>query len=325
MAADFYIAQGDTASPLTDTLKDADGNAVDIFGTTVTLTAVSIDGTVVLDAVPAAVDQNGAGDDGSKGKLHYGWQESDTANADTLLARWTVTFADDSVQTYPNGGYILIEITPAAPTDDGIAFATSSELAARLGLEFTADEHVRAATLLTLASGMIQQETKQTIARVEDDPLEMRSSFDSRIRLPQRPVSSISSVTLTPPSGGDVQTIDPVTYYLDGDELVRSTFPLHIQGFFAQRARGWLGPLWTLTVIYSHGFDVTPAIVKAVCLEMVVRVWVNPGAVARESIGNTSTVYDNMRFSPSGLVMTDAERDAVNKVIRRNSGSLTLR
>lgn len=203
-------------------------------------------------------------------------------------------------------------------------FATNAEFAARIGLTLTAAEQTRADALLALASGLIQQETKQTISEVTDDVLTMRSVYGERIRLPQRPVSSVSQVTLTP-EGGEATVIGADTYYLDGDELVRASFPVKYQQFFADWTRGWLGPLYTIAITYTHGYATIPEIVKAVCMEMVTRVWVNPGSVARETVGNTSTVYDNMRFSPTGLLMTDTEKAAVNRAVRRQSGTVTLR
>ena len=204
------------------------------------------------------------------------------------------------------------------------AFATADDFAARIGLTLTTDEQTRATTLLTLASDLIRLETKQTIDLVTNDALTIRSTYSERLRLPERPVVSVASVTLTP-QGGTATTIGSDTYYLEGDELVRSAFPLRYQQFFANWTRGWLGPLWTLTVTYTHGFATIPAVVKATTLEMVVRVWANPNSVARETVAGVSTVFDNMRYSPTGLLMTDAEKAAVNDVIRRNSGSITLR
>jgi hypothetical protein len=211
-----------------------------------------------------------------------------------------------------------------APVQNVLPFASTDEFAARLGLTLTAAEETRAEQLLKLATGFIQQETAQTISLVTADTLTVRSTYAERYRLPERPVLSVSSVSLTP-QGGTPTVIGTDTYYLDGDDLVRASFPIHYQQFFTNWTRGWLGPLFEMTIVYTHGFAVVPEIVKAVCMEMVVRVWINPGAVARETVGNVSTVYDNMRFSPTGLLMTDVERELITSIIRRQSGSLTLR
>jgi len=204
-------------------------------------------------------------------------------------------------------------------------FATHDEFAARIGLTLTSDEQARADTLLTLASGLIQQEARQTVELVEDDVLAVPSIYGERFRLPQRPVVSISSVILTPHQQDPV-TVDPAVYYLDKDELVRITSRLIFPELqFVHWSPGWLGPYWTITVTYTHGFATIPEVVKSVCMEAVVRAWVNPGSVARQTIGDTATVYDNMRFSPTGLLLTEDEKKNINDLLRRRSGSVTLR
>lgn len=205
-------------------------------------------------------------------------------------------------------------------------FATHDDFAARLGLTLSQAEKDRADALLTLASGLIQQKTKQKIERVTDDLLSVRSVYGERFRLPERPVVSVQSVTLTPQSGSPT-VLDANTYYLESDELVRASFPVRYQQFFANWTRGWLGPLYKLDIVYTHGFadDEIPELVKAICMEIVVRVWVNPGSVAREIVGNVSTVYDNNRFSPVGLAITDAEKSDLTDLLRRHSSSIQLR
>lgn len=206
-------------------------------------------------------------------------------------------------------------------------FATADEFAARIGVTLTTDEQTRADTLLALASGVIQQETKQKIVRVTDDEFVIRSTYRDRIRLPQRPVVSVAGVVLQLIGGAATFVVPANTFYIDRDEIVRTAWPLSTQYAFAAYARGWLGPLYQATITYTHGFadDAIPEIVKVICLEMVVRVWVNPGSVARETVGDTMTVYDNNRFSPSGMLLTDVERDQLFDLLRRHTTTAALR
>lgn len=200
-------------------------------------------------------------------------------------------------------------------------FATNAEFAARLGLTLSASDQTRADTLLQFASEMIQDETKQTIELVTNDTLIRPGGYDDRIRLPQRPVVSVSSVTLD-----GVSLVMGTNVYLDGDELVRLNWNAAIQdSSFGLPWAGFGFPWWDLEIVYTHGFQTIPATVKNICMEAVTRVWVNPGSVAREEVGNVRTVYDNMRFSPAGLTLTDSEKEQLDKIFRRTSGSIGLR
>src|SRR6266404_3405049 len=196
-------------------------------------------------------------------------------------------------------------------------FATAAELAIRLGLEFTDDEIVRADALLASASGLIAEHAKQQIALVTDDTLTMPGTNRDRFRLPERPVVEVASVTI-----GGQALAEGHDWYLKGDEIIRLSSIYVRNGsldgfldapYLLGRSFGWPG--LPLTIVYTHGYDddAIPSLVKTICMEMAVRVWVNPGSVARETVGNTQTVYDNNRFSPSGLLLTDTERNELRR------------
>jgi hypothetical protein len=208
------------------------------------------------------------------------------------------------------------------------SFATTDDFAARLGMDLTDDEVTRATTLLALASELIVDEVKQELSLVTDDQMELPGTTDDRIELPERPVVSVASVTLDGQAlaeGGD--------WYLEGDTIFRVATPLEIldgnliaDPYAYPFGVGFGSPEQTITITYTHGYaaDAIPGTVKAVCLEAVVRVWVNPGSVARETVGDTATVYDNMRFSPSGLLLTGAETKKLRRLFPRQLGSVQV-
>jgi hypothetical protein len=181
------------------------------------------------------------------------------------------------------------------------AFATHAEFATRLGVTLTAGEQTDATSLLEMASDIIRSETGQTIDAVTNDTLTRPGAWGDRIRLPERPVTNVDSVTLD----GTALTSDD--FYLDGDELVRDS--------------RWGGPEASLAVQYDHGYATVPAAVKAVCLEMVARVWVNPGGVQQEGYGSEQVTY----VRGNGLLLSPDERRTLDRVIRRGVGSMTLR
>jgi hypothetical protein len=132
-------------------------------------------------------------------------------------------------------------------------------------------------------------------------------------------VTEVSSVTLA----GDTLTVDD-DWYLDGDELVRttaaasSTFP-HVP------ASGWGLPDEELVIVYTHGYATIPDAIKVIVLEAVVRVWVNPGAVMSERFGSEQSVYAT-QGTPNGLLLTEAERETVREMFRSSGvGTVHLR
>jgi len=190
-------------------------------------------------------------------------------------------------------------------------FASADELAARLGIELQGDEESRADALLSLASGLIQDAARQVIELVEDETVILRGSREGKILLPERPVVSISSVLIA----GDSQ--DPSSYYLDRDHLARAGGGLW-GDLLSPTTLG--DPSEELVVTYTHGFEETPGSVKAICLEAVVRAWVNPGAVAQEGYGGERVVYP-----VQGLLLTSEERRTLRKLTGRRSESSALR
>lgn len=217
-------------------------------------------------------------------------------------------------------------------------FATADDLAARLGLTLTSDEQTRAGTLLDIASGLIQAETRQIIGQVVDDVLTMPGTVDEVINLPERPVTAVSSVTL------DGRALDADGYwYLDGNAIRRRP-ALMSQSygradfgsggmewpFFYPVGFGW--PTQTLEITYTHGYttDTMPALVKTICLEVVVRIWVNPGAVINDAVAGTQTTYAarGLRGSAGlggiGMLLTDGERLAIQRFFGYRAQSVTV-
>lgn len=172
------------------------------------------------------------------------------------------------------------------------AFATHADLAARLGVTLSAGEQTRATTLLGLASDVIRRAARQNID-LATSTITVRGA-SGRVLLPQRPVISVASVS------ADSTTQE---FTIDGDYLT---------GY-------WGGQ--DIEIEYTHGFDPVPDAIKAVCLEVVTRVWVNPGNADQEAYGSERVSHG----ASTGLVLTDEERRAVRDVIRRGSQSVDIR
>ena len=100
----FYIKRNDTSPSMLATLQDANGDAVDITAASVRFHMWPISSKVVkvdADAVIVTADQ---------GLVRYDWQAADTATIGSYQAEFEVTYADTTVETFPNDGYIRVEI-----------------------------------------------------------------------------------------------------------------------------------------------------------------------------------------------------------------------
>lgn len=310
---DFYIAQGDTDSALIDTLQDANGDPVDIQGASIVLQLFPADGGASsVVAGTANNDQVGDGSDGSKGQVSYDWQASETDDAGDYFGTWVVTFGGGGIQTYPNTGPFRLQITPDTAAV-GDAFATPRDLEDRLGVQFTADEYRRARGILQQASDLIRGEMDQHISLVEDDVLTRTGIRQGSFRLPERPVVEVSSITL------NGETLDAGGYYVENNYLNRVGTGQNTFGAFG----GFGSPTDTLVITYTHGYEDVPDAVKAICLNIAARAWVNPGAVVAQSIGSVQTTFS---VAPvAGMELMDSERQALTRALGTGVGSVALR
>jgi hypothetical protein len=101
----FSIKQNDTSPSLQATLKDAARNPIDLEGAVVRLHMKPVDGPLKLDKEMVIVDQN-------NGIVQYDWQAGDTDTSGTYYVEFQVTYADASVETFPNSGNKVITIRP---------------------------------------------------------------------------------------------------------------------------------------------------------------------------------------------------------------------
>jgi hypothetical protein len=155
--SDFYRAQGDTASAIVRTAGAVDAItglfvATSIQGAGVKFSMTPIRGGASLyNLVTATNSQVGDGSDGSKGRMTFGdaahpWTAGDAPG--DYLAQFQVTFADGTIESFPNDGYLLVTIT-ADPTTIPQYYLAPEELKKTLSLSGTsfADEDVKSAVV----------------------------------------------------------------------------------------------------------------------------------------------------------------------------------
>ncbi len=106
---DFNIKRADNSGPLSATLEDSAGDAVDIQAASVRFKLAPIEGGVLLINDVASNDQNGDGSDETLGDVSYSWPTQVT-EAGFYNAEFEVTYASGDIQTFPNSGYILVNV-----------------------------------------------------------------------------------------------------------------------------------------------------------------------------------------------------------------------
>lgn len=99
----FSIKQNDTSPSLQATLKDAALNPIDLTGATVRFHMKSVDGTLKVDEVMTIVTA-------ASGIVQYDWVSGDTDTVGTYYVEFEVTYADASVETFPNNGNKTISV-----------------------------------------------------------------------------------------------------------------------------------------------------------------------------------------------------------------------
>jgi len=101
----FYIKQNDTSPAILATLKDGAGTLIELSGSTVRFHMRRIG--AATNTVDAAATIHNV----DAGQVSYAWSAADTATTGIFQAEFEVTNTDGSIETFPNSGYISVEIT----------------------------------------------------------------------------------------------------------------------------------------------------------------------------------------------------------------------
>lgn len=99
----FSIKQNDTSPSLQATLKDAALDPINLTGASVRLHMKSVDGTLKIDQPMTIVTP-------LQGIIQYDWQAGDTDTVGTYYVEFEVTYADASVETFPNNGSKVVSV-----------------------------------------------------------------------------------------------------------------------------------------------------------------------------------------------------------------------
>jgi len=100
----FKLKKNDTSPILQTTITDAAGNGVDLTGSTVRFHMKRYGATTAkIDAAALVYDED-------NGIVRYAWQTGDTDVGGSFLAEFEVTYSDGTIETFPNSGYIQVDV-----------------------------------------------------------------------------------------------------------------------------------------------------------------------------------------------------------------------
>lgn len=101
----FYIKQNDTVPSLRAALENGSGTAVDLTNATCNFHMRPLGSTTItVDASAQIVTE-------ATGIVQYNWIAADTDTVGSYQAEFEVTYPDGTIETFPNNGYIRVEIT----------------------------------------------------------------------------------------------------------------------------------------------------------------------------------------------------------------------
>lgn len=185
--------------------------------------------------------------------------------------------------------------------------ATLEDVEAVLGRDLEDDEILRVDRLIAMMTKKVRTFLGQYIEEVENDAVELEPDSWGRVRLPQRPVTAVASVTV------------------EGETVPAALYTWTAQGALTRTFGYWLSPV---TVVYTHGYETVPDDIAAVVAELVVAKFSTPeGQVRSESIGSYSVSYGDTTAAGE---LTDTHKAAlgpyrkVGRPIPQHHSSRTL-
>lgn len=105
MSKIIVLKRGDTRTAIRATLLEPSGSPVDLAGASVRFIMSDFRGNQRIDRMAEIVDA-------SQGKVWFVFEPGETEEAGTYRSEFEVTFSDGRKETYPNSGYLTIEIIP---------------------------------------------------------------------------------------------------------------------------------------------------------------------------------------------------------------------
>lgn len=173
--------------------------------------------------------------------------------------------------------------------------------------------HDRIDRLIAKVSAMVRRYTGQTFDAVEGDVVTIRPR-NGYLRLPQRPVTAVTSVTI------DATALDPAGYAFTVNGNLSLVNPT-LWDLATQGSVEWLWPPVPVTVTYDHGYAEPPLDLSMVVAERVATMWrFGVDGTAAEAIDGYSAHYQR----PTGGAWTPEHKMVLDSYRRSGAASLRL-
>lgn len=181
-----------------------------------------------------------------------------------------------------------IVVAPASIGSTGTDFATADELAARLGVTFNAVQTAQATAAIADVTALYRTHLgRQITLGTYSHDLPSHPSCD--LLLPERPVRSVTSVTMDGVAITDFRLVGNVLYRELGWQPVIGQPPF--LGRQWQRTEYSTRIPVNINVVYAAGYTVSPPDLKALCLARVAAMVTNPTGVSSEKIDDYAVSY----------------------------------
>lgn len=264
-----------------------------------------VDGAVVDDATVTGEVRL---PDGTTANITASWVAADNvyrASYTPVAAGWHVwrLAASGTATGATEGRVYVLESAVGSPPADRLAAVDDLGKILELGDGF---DSAKAAVLIEAATAVVQEACDtppQRLVLVEDDEIELLGDIGSWLNLPQRPVQSVSSVTLD----GEALTVD--------DDYMRF-------GARLWRECGWQAKRYTpskVGVVYSHGYPAGHQglqLARGAVLSLIRGVYGNPEGAIQVRIDDYAASY--AKFSAS-LDATEYLQKALQRAYGRRA------
>lgn len=173
-----------------------------------------------------------------------------------------------------------------------MALITVEELEAFMGRTFTDDEEAQAEALIESVSAVVESETGVSFSVTQDEEIRTQADGYGIIEFSARPISSVSVY--------DIDGTDPLTYATwDGLGAVYGLMPNQV-----------------VDVVYTHGYQIVPGDIKAVCYGICSRILYNPAGLRQETVGAISVTYPGIGGEAGTINFSRLEQKVLDKYKR---------